>query len=161
MSQKSQRRVHTSPPMRKVASLSSQHSKMLGQAASWQTVCSPSLFTIECSLVYSGPIFAVVRIQLRLALDRGLGVARLDAQHAAALGCDGHSCSLPCVRCAGPADGMRGARVQPGGTGRPQRLRRRATAVPRGPSVVEDVGEVLLGIREDVLDGDHPAEPRG
>ena len=41
MSQKSQRRVQTSPPIRNVASRSSQHSKMLGQPASWQTVCRP------------------------------------------------------------------------------------------------------------------------
>ena len=40
--QKSQRRVHCSPPIRKVASRSSQHSKMLGQPASSQTVCRPS-----------------------------------------------------------------------------------------------------------------------
>ncbi len=39
--QKSQRRVHTSPPMRNVASRSSQHSKMFGQPASSQTVCNP------------------------------------------------------------------------------------------------------------------------
>src|SRR6266852_4251601 len=43
--QKSHRRVHWSPPMRKVASRSSQHSKMFGQPASSQTVCRPSLRT--------------------------------------------------------------------------------------------------------------------
>jgi hypothetical protein len=43
--QKSQRRVQTSPPIRNVASRSSQHSKMFGQPASWQTVCKPWLFT--------------------------------------------------------------------------------------------------------------------
>src|SRR3954469_17182660 len=49
--------------MRNVASRSSQHSKMLGQPADWQTVCSSSDFTICCSSRYSGPIFAVVLIQ--------------------------------------------------------------------------------------------------
>jgi hypothetical protein len=49
--------------MRKVASRSSQHSKMLGQPADWQTVCRSSAFTIDCSSRYSGPIFAVVLIQ--------------------------------------------------------------------------------------------------
>ena len=60
--QKSQRRVHWSPPMRKVASRSSQHSKMLGQPASWHTVCRPSDFTRFCSSVYCGPIRARVLI---------------------------------------------------------------------------------------------------
>ena len=54
--QKSQRRVHWSPPMRKVASRSSQHSKMLGQPASSHTVCSPSRRTRFFSSVYSGPV---------------------------------------------------------------------------------------------------------
>src|SRR5918994_1738145 len=61
--QKSQRRVHWSPPIRKVASRSSQHSKMLGQPASWHTVCRSSDFTSDCSARYSGPIRAVVLIQ--------------------------------------------------------------------------------------------------
>src|SRR3954469_4676297 len=60
--QKSQRRVHWSPPMRKVASRSSQHSKMFGQPASWQTVCSSSDFTSVCSSRYCGPIRARVLI---------------------------------------------------------------------------------------------------
>jgi hypothetical protein len=72
--QKSQRRVHWSPPMRKVASLSSQHSKMLGQPADWHTVCRPSDFTRLCSAVYSGPIFARVLIHSGL---RSIGVSEL------------------------------------------------------------------------------------
>src|SRR6187551_3467897 len=72
--QKSQRRVHWSPPMRKVASRSSQHSKMLGQPASWQTVWSPSDFTRDCSAVYSGPIRARVLIHSGL---RSMGVSAL------------------------------------------------------------------------------------
>jgi hypothetical protein len=76
MSQKSQRRVQVSPPMRKVASRSSQHSKMLGQAASWHTVCKPSPLTIECSSVKAGPILAVVRIHSGL---RSIGVCALRA----------------------------------------------------------------------------------
>ena len=48
--------------MRNVASRSSQHSKMLGQPASWQTVCRPSDFTSRCSSRYSGPILARVLI---------------------------------------------------------------------------------------------------
>ena len=60
--QKSQRLVHTSPPIRKVASRSSQHSKMFGHPASWQTVCNPWLLTSSCSSRYCGPIRAVVLI---------------------------------------------------------------------------------------------------
>ena len=60
--QKSQRLVHASPPIKNVASRSSQHSKIFGQAASWQTVCSPSLATKERSFVYSGPMCALVLI---------------------------------------------------------------------------------------------------
>jgi hypothetical protein len=60
--QKSHRRVHWSPPMRKVASRSSQHSKMFGHPASWQTVCNPSDFTSPCRWVYAGPILARVLI---------------------------------------------------------------------------------------------------
>ena len=48
--------------MRKVASRSSQHSKMFGQPASSHTVCRPSRFTSDLSSVYSGPIFARVLI---------------------------------------------------------------------------------------------------
>src|SRR6266545_1643285 len=44
---------------------------MLGQPASWQTVCSPSLFTRLCIFVYSGPIFARVLIHSGL---RSMGV---------------------------------------------------------------------------------------
>ncbi len=61
--QKSQRRVHTSPPMRNVASRSSQHSKMFGQPASSQTVCSPSPRTRAFSSVYDGPVRSLVLIQ--------------------------------------------------------------------------------------------------
>ncbi len=46
--QKSHRRVHCDPPIKKVASRSVQHSKMLGQLASWQTVCR-SLSSTSCS----------------------------------------------------------------------------------------------------------------
>ncbi len=49
--------------MRKVASRSSQHSKMLGQPAASHTVCRPSRFTSDLSSVYSGPIVARVLIQ--------------------------------------------------------------------------------------------------
>ena len=74
--------------MRKVASRSSQHSKMLGQPASWQTVCRPSRLHQALQL---GVLRAHLRPgldPLRLALDRGLGVADLEAQQLAALGCD-------------------------------------------------------------------------
>ncbi len=77
--------------MRKVASRSSQHSKMLGQPASWHTVCSPSPLTIEWIWVNSGPILAVVRIHSGLRSIGRLGIACLDPQHAAALGCDSHA----------------------------------------------------------------------
>ncbi|CAB4586509.1 unannotated protein [freshwater metagenome] len=60
--QKSHLLVQASPPIRNVASRSSQHSKILGQAASWHTVCSPSVATSERSFVYSGPIVARVLI---------------------------------------------------------------------------------------------------
>ena len=60
--QKSHRRVHWSPPIRKVASRSSQHSKMFGQPASSHTVCSPSRRTSCLSSVYSGPVRSRVLI---------------------------------------------------------------------------------------------------
>src|SRR5665648_1031032 len=53
--QKSHRRVHRSPPIRNVASRSSQHSKMLGQPASSHTVCRPPPCTSCLSSVYAGP----------------------------------------------------------------------------------------------------------
>ena len=74
--QKSHRRVHWSPPMRNVASRSSQHSKMLGQPASSHTVLRPSRFTRPLSSVYSGPIVARVRIHSGL---RSMGVSALRA----------------------------------------------------------------------------------
>ena len=74
--QKSQRLVQRSPPIKNVASLSSQHSKIFGHAASWQTVCKPSLLTNERNLVYSGPILARVLIQSGL---RSIGVSVLRA----------------------------------------------------------------------------------
>ena len=49
---------------------------MLGQAASWQTVCKPSLTTSERNLVYSGPITAFVLIHSGL---RSIGVCALRA----------------------------------------------------------------------------------
>ena len=76
MLQKSQRRVQRSPPIKKVASLSSQHSKIFGHAASWQTVCSPSVLTKLCSRVYSGPMFARVLIHSGF---RSMGVSALRA----------------------------------------------------------------------------------
>src|SRR6478672_9125699 len=60
--QKSQRRVHSEPPIRKVASLSSQHSKIFGQPASSQTVCRPSFLTRFLSWTYSGPIWTLALI---------------------------------------------------------------------------------------------------
>ena len=76
MLQKSQRRVHLSPPMRNVASLSSQHSKIFGQAASWHTVCSPSDLTRLCKRVYSGPMCALVLIHSGF---RSIGTSALRA----------------------------------------------------------------------------------
>src|ERR1035438_5222851 len=81
--QKSHRLVHWSPPMRKVASRSSQHSKMLGQPASSQTVCKPSRLT-RC------PGLAVVtadeegRLAVLPALE-DVGAARLLADRVQAL----------------------------------------------------------------------------
>src|SRR6478735_7257811 len=70
--QKSHRRVHCSPPIRNVASRSSQHSKVLGQPASSHTVCRPSRRTRPLSSVYSGPILARVLIHGGL---RSMGVS--------------------------------------------------------------------------------------
>src|SRR6476661_9599986 len=60
--QKSQRRVHSEPPIRKVASLSSQHSKMFGQPASSHTVWRPSFLTRFLSWTNSGPIWTLALI---------------------------------------------------------------------------------------------------
>src|SRR5215218_8851721 len=72
--QKSHRRVHSDPPIRNVASLSSQHSKMLGQPASSQTVCRPSFFTRFFSWTNSGPIWTLALIHSGL---RSTGTAEL------------------------------------------------------------------------------------
>ena len=53
---------------------------MLGQPASWQTVCSPSRFTSACSSVYCGPIRARVLIHSGLRSIGVCSVAGLDAQ---------------------------------------------------------------------------------
>src|ERR1022692_2061127 len=74
--QKSHRLVHWSPPIRNVASRSSQHSKMLGHPASSQTVCSPSLRTSCLSSVYCGPARSLVLIHGGL---RSIGVWLLRA----------------------------------------------------------------------------------
>src|SRR5690349_16525463 len=87
--QKSHRRVHWSPPMRKVASRSSQHSKMLGQPASWQTVWSPSDFTRLCRCLYSGPILARVLIHSGL---RSIGVSELRTSRRSSLRPSGTTC---------------------------------------------------------------------
>src|SRR5260370_35270518 len=60
--QKSQGLVHWSPPIRKVASRSSQHSKMFGQPASSHTVCRPPRRTRSFSALYSGPVRSRVLI---------------------------------------------------------------------------------------------------
>ena len=74
--QKSHRRVHLSPPIKKVASRSSQHSKIFGHAASWQTVWRLSRETSERSAVYSGPILARVFIHSGF---RSIGTSALRA----------------------------------------------------------------------------------
>ncbi len=48
--------------MRKVASRDSQHSWMLGQPASWQTVCREAPATFFFMSSYSGPVFTALRI---------------------------------------------------------------------------------------------------
>src|SRR5690242_3766496 len=93
--QKSQRRVHWSPPMRKVASRSSQHSKMFGQPASWHTVCSPSDFTSFCSAWYSGPILARVLIHSGL---RSIGVSALRTSSLSSFRPSGAMVTTPRVR---------------------------------------------------------------
>src|SRR4051794_2955783 len=60
--QKSQRRGGWAPPVREGGSRASPHSKMLGQPASWHTVCRPSDFTRFCSSRYCGPNLALVLI---------------------------------------------------------------------------------------------------
>ena len=74
--QKSQRLVHWSPPMRKVASRSSQHSKMFGHPACSQTVCSCSRRTRSFSAEYCGPVRSRVLIHAGL---RSIGVWLLRA----------------------------------------------------------------------------------
>src|SRR6266566_997706 len=54
--------LHDALPIRKVASRSSQHSKMFGQPASSHTVCRPSRLTRLFSAVYSGPVRSRVLI---------------------------------------------------------------------------------------------------
>src|SRR6266566_7734212 len=54
--------LHDALPIRKVASRSSQHSKMFGQPASSHTVCRPSRWTRFFSARYSGPVRSRVLI---------------------------------------------------------------------------------------------------
>src|SRR5450432_174430 len=60
--QNEQLREQVAPPIRNVASRSSQHSKMFGHPASSQTVCKPSPRTSSFNAVYCGPIRARVLI---------------------------------------------------------------------------------------------------
>src|SRR4051812_16627903 len=69
--QKSQRRGHRAAPVRDGGSRAPPHPSMVGQPASWHTVCRPSRFTSAWSSVYSGPIFARVLIHSGL---RSIGV---------------------------------------------------------------------------------------
>src|ERR1035438_4484164 len=80
--QKSHRLVHWSPPMRKVASRSSQHSKMFGQPASSHTVCRPSRLTRPFSSVWAGPGRSRVLIHGGL---RSMGVWLLRASRRSSL----------------------------------------------------------------------------
>src|SRR6202011_1309562 len=90
--QKSHRLVHWSPPMRKVASRSSQHSKMLGQPASSQTVCKPSRLTRLFSSVYAGRVRSRVLIHGGL---RSMGVWLLRASRRSSLRPSGASTTPP------------------------------------------------------------------
>src|SRR5215208_236137 len=94
---------------------------MLGQPASWQTVCRPSLFTRFCIYVYSGPIFARVLIHSGL---RSMGVWLLRTSRRSILRPSGATAdtSAPCsfdssayTRVRPYVLGPRGG--QPGGTG--------------------------------------------
>src|SRR5215210_1089938 len=49
---------------------------MLGQPASWQTVCSPSFFTRSATAAYSGPVLSLIFSHSGL---RSIGVAALRA----------------------------------------------------------------------------------
>src|SRR5919106_1023141 len=127
--QKSQRRVHWSPPMRNVASRSSQHSKMLGQPASWQTVCSPSRLTRDWSSRYSGPIRAVVLIQDGFF---SIGVALLRTSRRSSRRPSGATLTRSSLRCGPHCSGVDG-----GG---------------------EQAGQVTFHHRQDLVDADRPAE---
>ena len=67
---------------------------MLGQPASWQTVCRPSDFTRFWSSVYCGPIFARVLIHAGL---RSIGVSALRTSRRSSLRPAGTAC--PSRRC--------------------------------------------------------------
>src|SRR5689334_99960 len=90
--QKSHRLVHASPPIRNVASRSSQHSKMFGQPASSQTVCSPWLRTRFFRAVYSGPVRSRVLIHGGL---RSIGTWLLRASMRSSLRPSGASTTVP------------------------------------------------------------------
>ncbi len=61
--QKAQARVQVSPMIMKVAWRFDQHSPMLGQPASWQTVTSPCCLTMSCVALNCGEPGARTRIQ--------------------------------------------------------------------------------------------------
>src|SRR5215204_4642109 len=127
--QKSQRRVHWSPPMRNVASRSSQHSKMFGQPASWQTVCSPLRLTSDWSSRYSGPIRAVVLIHDGFF---SIGVALLRTSRRSSRRPSGATLTRSSLRC-----GPHGSGVDGGG---------------------EQARQVRFDDRQYLVDADRPAE---
>ena len=67
--QKAQARVQMSPRIITVACLRAQHSPILGQAASSQTVCSLRSRTIRCVSPYPGEVGAFTLIQAGLRGD--------------------------------------------------------------------------------------------
>src|ERR1022692_1898623 len=112
--QKSHRLVHWSPPIRNVASRSSQHSKILGHPASSQTVCSPSLRTSCLSSVYCGPVRSRVLIQGGL---RSIGVWLLRASRRSMRRPSGASTTAPGYvrRAADATDARFAVETAPGG----------------------------------------------
>ena len=116
----------------------------VGQPASWHTVCRPSVFTSERSSVYSGPIFAVVRIHSGL---RSIGVSALRASTRSIRRPSGATLTKAPLPCAGqradarvwsPGQGSeyardryRPARPRPSSAARGGRSRGRVGTAPR------------------------------
>src|SRR5262245_22884493 len=133
---------------------------MLGQPASWQTVCSPSDFTRRCRAWYSGPILARVLIHSGL---RSIGVSALRTSRRSSF------------RPSAVGAWVTSANSTPGQVAAQFRSAKGRSSLPLGSAAVADAGNRVAvdrvgpaGVAQPPLpgqsahlDGRHPARPAG